>query len=538
MLLSSCYNNKVTKKPKNNSKKPPLVLLVLDGWGLAPKSPANAIEQAKTPNFDELWQNYSHTKLKASGRDVGLPPAQFGNSEAGHMNIGAGRVVDQDAVLISKEINTGKFFKNPAFEAASEHTRKNKSDLHIMGMLSNGQSAHSDPDHLLALLTWSRLKKIKNVYLHLFTDGRDSPPHAALKLVEALMRNLKNKEVKGKRTGEWIATVTGRFYAMDRKKDWSRTEQAYNAMVLGKGIRAKSPQAAITQSYNRGETDEFIPPYVIKRNGKPVAKIKNKDAIIFYNLRSDRARQLAKPFVQKEFNSLLNPNSFKRKKVLKNIVFSAMTDFGPDLGSILTAYPSEDLLATLPMVLAGRKQLYIAEKEKYAHVTYFFNGGYADPISGEDRVMIPSPDVKSYDLKPEMSAFKITSQVVKDLTHYQFIVINLANPDMVGHTGNIDACVKAVEAVDKCLGYLKKAVLDCQGTLVVTADHGNADKMLDLETGEMYTEHTDNPVPFIVVEPGKAKRKLKPGRLGDIGPTILKLMEIKKPKEMKGKTLF
>ena len=522
---------------KSNSKKPPLVLLILDGWGLAPKSPANAIELARKPNFDYCWENYPHTKLQASGKYVGLPPDQVGNSEAGHMNIGAGRAVGQDAVFISREINTGQFFKNPAFEAAYNHVKTNKSDLHIMGMLSNGQSAHSDPDHLLALLTWSRKKKIKNVYLHLFTDGRDSPPHASLKLVEALMRTLKNREAKGRRTGEWIATITGRFYAMDRKKDWSRTERAYNAMVLAKGIMVKSPQAAITQSYNRGETDEFIPPYVIKRNGKPVAKIKDNDAIIFFNLRSDRARQLAKPFVQKEFNKL-NDGEFKRQKVLKNIVFIAMTDFGPDLDSILTAYPSADLLGTLPMVLGKRRQLYIAEKEKYAHVTYFFNGGYADPVAGEDRIEILSPDVASYDLKPEMSVYKITAQVLERLSDYQFICVNFANPDMVGHTGNIKACTKAIGHTDKCLGKVKEAVLKKNGTLVITADHGNADKMLDLETGEMYTEHTGNPVPFIIVQPGKAKWKLKKGKLGDIAPTVLKLMGIDKVKEMKGKALF
>lgn len=523
------------KKPSPKIK--PTVLLILDGWGIAKPSPANAIEQAKKPNFDDCWKNYPHTKLQASGSFVGLPATQFGNSEAGHMNIGAGRIVDQDAVYISKEINTGRFFKNPAFTAAYKHLVKNNSDLHIMGMLSNGQSAHSDPDHLLALISWSRLKKIKNVYIHLFTDGRDSPPHSALKSVEALMRTLRNKESKTARSGEWIATITGRFYAMDRKKDWSRTEKAYNAMVLAKGINAKSPQEAITQSYNRGETDEFIMPYVIKRNGKPIAKIKDNDVVIFFNLRSDRARQLAKPFVQKDFDKM-NQGGFKRKKVLKNLAFVALTDFGPDLNSILTAYPSVDLLGTLPMVLGKKKQLYIAEKEKYAHVTYFFNGGYANPVAFEDRIEIPSLDIASYDLKPEMSVNELTSRVLKELDKYNFICINFANPDMVGHTGNIKACVKAIEACDKCLGKIKKAVLEKQGTLIITSDHGNADKMLDLETGEMYTEHTDNPVPFIIVNSVNKKIKLKSGKLGDIAPTILKLFKMNKTKEMKGKALF
>ena len=522
---------------KKNSKKPPFVLLILDGWGLAKPSPANAIEQAKKPNFDKIWKEYPHTQLEASGKDVGLPENQFGNSEAGHMNIGAGRVVDQDAVFISREINTGRFFKNPAFEVVYKHIQKNNSNLHLMGMLSNGESAHADPDHLWALISWARRKKIKNVYLHLFTDGRDSPPHASLKLVEALMRGLKNKEERGKWTGEWIATIMGRYYAMDRKKDWKKTEAAYDAMVSGRGINVKSPQAAITQSYNRGETDEFIPPYIIKRNGKPLAKINDDDAIIFFNLRSDRARQMAKPFVQENFDQM-NHGCFKRKKVLKNTIFVAMTDFGPDLGPILTAYPSADLFGTLPVVIDGRKQLYIAEKEKYAHVTYFFNGGYADPVSGEDRIEIPSPNVSSYDQKPEMSVHRITRRVIKELANYQFIVINFANPDMVGHTGNIKACVKAIEHVDKCLGEVKDALLAQKGTLIVTADHGNADKMLDLDTGEMYTEHTSNPVPFVIIDPRKRNLKLKRGKLGDIAPTILKLMGIRKPKEMKGKTLF
>jgi len=526
------------KKINSKKKKPPVVLLILDGWGLAKPSKANAIEQAKKPNFDYCWNNYPHTKLKASGKYVGLPPDQFGNSEAGHMNMGAGRIVVDDSVLISHEINSGKFFKNPAFESVHKHIQKNNSDLHLMGMLSNGQSAHADPDHILALLSWSRRKKIKNVYLHLFTDGRDSPPHAALKLTEAIMRGLKNKEIKGKRSGEWIATVIGRYYAMDRKKDWKKTEAAYNAMVLGKGVYAKSPQAAITQSYNRGETDEFIQPYVIKRNGKPIATIKDKDAVIFFNLRSDRARQLAKPFVQDNFNTLQNPNAFKRKKVLKDITFVALTDFGPDLGPIITAYPSEDLSGTLPMVLGISDHLYMAEKEKFAHVTYFFNGGYSDPVAGEDRIMIPSVNVKSYDKKPEMSVFKITNHLLKHLSNYEFICVNFANPDMVGHTGNIKACVKAIEACDECLGMVKKAVLAKKGTLIITADHGNAEKMLDLDTGEMYTEHTDNPVPFIVVGPDKNNIKLKNGKLGDIAPTILKMLNIKKVKEMKGKYLF
>lgn len=524
---------------KSEQPKPPVVLLVLDGWGVAPKSEANAIELARKPNFDRLWKNHSHTTLKAAGRDVGLPPDQQGNSEAGHMNIGAGRVVDQDSVMISKAINAGQFFKNPAFLAAFKHTKENNSDLHIMGMLSNGQSAHSDPDHLLALLAWARLKKVPNVYLHLFTDGRDSPPRSSLKMMEALLRSLKNKESEdGKtRSGEWIATVMGRFYAMDRKKDWSRTGKAYHAMVLGEGMEAESPQEAITQAYNRNETDEFIPPYIIKRGGKPIAQIKDNDAVIFFNLRSDRARQLAKPFVQPNFDEL-NVGEFERKKVLKNLLFVAMTDFGPDLDSILTAYPSEDLKGTLPMALHRCRQLYIAEKEKYAHMTYFINGGYADPVNGEVRELVDSPDIAHYDESPGMAVDVITERVVESLDSYDFIAINFAIPDMVAHTGNLEAGIKSVEIIDKQLVVLAGEVLKRDGKLIITGDHGNAEQMLDLETKEMYTEHTTNPVPLIIVENRKTKRSLSEGKLSDVAPTILKLMDIPQPKEMTGSCLF
>jgi len=518
-------------------QKKPLILLILDGWGIAPKSPANAIELARKPVFNRLWKQYSHTTLKAAGSAVGLPADQPGNSEAGHLNLGAGRVVEQDTVVINKAINTGQFFKNPAFEAAAKYVRKNRSNLHLMGLLSDGKSAHSDPDHLLALLVWARLKKIKNVYLHLFTDGRDSPPHAALKLLEALMRSLKNHESKGTRSGEWIATIMGRFYAMDRKKDWRRTESAYNAMVLGRGIAIRSPQAAITQAYNRGETDEFIRPYVIKRGGKAIGTMRDNDAVIFFNLRSDRARQMSKPFVQMAFNQR-NAGEFKRKKILKNLLFVAMTDFGPDLDSILTAFPAGDLKDTLTMALGGRRQLYIAEKEKYAHVTYFFNGGYADPVAGEDRVLINSPHVDNYARTPAMSTGEITSYVIKHLKQYDFITINFAIPDMVSHTGDLKAGIASVEAVDRGLYRLKHAVAAAGGTFIITADHGNAEKMLDLETGEMYTEHTNNPVPFILIESRRGKRTLKGGKLADVAPTVLKLMGVRKPKAMTGRPLF
>ncbi|MFH1661767.1 MAG: 2,3-bisphosphoglycerate-independent phosphoglycerate mutase [Candidatus Falkowbacteria bacterium] len=516
-------------KNKNNKKNNlPLILIILDGWGLAKKNKGNAVELAKTPTMDGLIKKYPNTTLCASGKRVGLPPKQTGNSEAGHMNIGAGRIIEQDIVKISKSINEGVFFKNAAFVEAIEHVKKNKSALHLMGMLSNGMSAHSDPDHMMALITLAREHKVDNIYLHLFTDGRDSPQYISLKLIEAIQRDYLKKEK--------IATIMGRFFAMDRKKKWERTERAYNALVLGEGIKIKSPQAAITQSYNKGENDEFIQPYVM-RDGQ---KINNNDSVIFFNLRSDRARQLAKVFVQKNFNKM-NKGAFKRKKVLKNLKFVTMTDFGPDLDNILTAYPGSNITETLPMILHDLHQLYISETEKYAHVTYFFNGGYDNPIDGESRYVVPSPDVKSYDETPSMSSSKLSKKVIHDLKNkkYDFTVLNFAAPDMVAHTGNLEAGIKCCHMVDKYLGKIVKAYLKEKGTILVTSDHGNIEEMVNLKTGEIDTEHSINPVPFILVNNELKNTKLiNNGILADIAPTILKLLNYKKPKEMTGKSLI
>ncbi|MFA5029425.1 MAG: 2,3-bisphosphoglycerate-independent phosphoglycerate mutase [Patescibacteria group bacterium] len=512
-------------KPKQSKK---VILLILDGWGIGKNDASNPIFLVRPKFINSLYKKYPHTQICASGRCAGLPPDQVGNSEAGHMNLGAGRVVDQDAVKISKQINTGEFFKNPAFLAAFSHVRKNNSALHLIGMLSNGQSPHSDPDHLLALLTMTRKYKVKRIYLHLFTDGRDSPQHSSLKSIMALERSLKPNEI--------IATVIGRFYAMDRKKSWDRTVRSYNAMTADHSEhRANSPQAGIMRAYNANITDEFIEPIVIYRKGKIIRRISDDDAIIFFNLRSDRARQLAKPFVQHDFEAA-NPGSekFPRKEILKNIVFVAMTDFGPDLDNILTAYPSEDLKNTLPFVLKNKKQVYIAESEKYAHVTFFFNGGYADPVAGEKRINVPSPRVRSYDAAPAMSTAAITKKVISSLKSYDFICANFACPDMIGHTGNLLAAKQTVKAVD---GYLKKVVSAClkqQATLIITADHGNIEYMRNLDTDEVVTEHTTNPVPFIVINKNfnRNSHLKKGGFLGNVAPTILKLLGIKKPKEM------
>jgi len=525
--------DKIKKTKESFTNCLPLALVILDGWGMAPANKGNAVTLAKTPVMDKISKEYPYTEIYAHGKYVGLPPQQDGNSEAGHMNIGAGRVVEQDAVRICKSINNGTFFRNPAFLEGVRHVKKNKSNLHLMGMLSNGGSAHSDPDHILALITMARKMGVNKVYLHLFTDGRDSPKYASLKLVEDIQKTFKN--------GESIATIIGRFYAMDRKKRWDRSEKTYNALVNGIGRKAESAQAAITEAYNRGEDDEFIEPYIISKNGKATPRINNNDSIIFFNLRSDRARQLAKIFVQKDFCEK-NKYCFTRKKILKNVKFIAMTDFGPDLDSIITAYPGIDLPETLPMQLRNLKQLYLAETEKYAHVTYFMNGGYADPVDDEIREVVPSPDVKSYSETPAMSSAALTKKIIHYLKakRFDFVLVNYAAPDMIGHTGNLKAGVECCHQVDQCLGELIKAYLAVNGTIIVTADHGNIEEMINLKTGEIDTEHSVNKVPFIIIN-NKLKKQIslkKSGSLCDIAPTVLHLLNLAKPKVMGGDSLI
>lgn len=522
-----------------------MILVILDGWGIDKPNKGNAVALAKTPTMDGLMRKYPHIRLHAHGKYVGLPRHQVGNSEAGHLNIGGGRLVEQDVIKITASINDGTFYKNSAFLGAIRHARKMSSRIHVMGMLSNGESPHSDPKHFFALLDLLKNNKINNICLHLFTDGRDSPKYAALKLINELEKKFNNNEK--------IGTIIGRFYAMDRKKKWGRTEKSYNALIIGKGRKAGSASAAITEAYNRGNSDEFIEPYVIGDKKEIAAtRISEGDSVIFFNLRSDRSRQLAKAFVQTDFNRM-NARSFTRKKKLKHLYFVAMTDFGPDLDDILTAYPSIDLKETLPMQLVDLKQLYIAETEKYAHVTYFFNGGYAGKVAGEDQLMVPSPDVKSYDEVPAMSSEKLVKAVIKNLSQhrgkrgqakpgwkYDFTVLNLAAPDMVGHTGNIKAATATCKIVDRFVGKIVKAYLAVNGTVLITADHGNIEKMINMDTGEIYTQHTTNPVPFIIANKKLRKKiKLRPnGALEDIAPTVLKLMGKKKPREMKGKSLI
>lgn len=518
---------------ENNKKDKLIVLAILDGWGIAPHNRGNAITLAKTPNVDSLCKKYPNTQLFACGHFVGLPDMIEGNSEAGHLNLGAGRLVKQDAVFINESIKDGTFYKNPAFLEAIKHVKKFNSSLHLMGLLSNHGSAHSQPEHIFELLKIIHSHNIQNIYLHIFTDGRDSSPHSAYEYIEELRKHFLGNER--------IVTVIGRFYAMDRTKNWARTKRAYDALVSCEGRKVKGARDAIIQAYNRGETDEFISPSVVCHKQKPLGNIKDNDAIIFFNLRSDRARQLTKTFVQPDFEKN-NHGTFERKKKPKNLKFVAMTDFGPDLPGISTAYPSRDVKKSLPMVLKDQKQLYIAEKEKFAHVTYFFNGGYADPVAGEDRIMIPSPLVDSYDKTPEMKARELTKKIINDLNKnkYSFVTVNYCNPDMIGHTGNLRAGIRCVEIVDDCVGKLYSQIIKQDGILIVTSDHGNVEEMINLKTGEIDTRHSKNPVPFILAgKKFKSIMKLKKEEsLSSVAPTILDIFDINQPKEMKGETLI
>lgn len=526
------------KELLKSSEGKPTILIIMDGWGIAPESRGNAVTLARTPRLDALAAAFPNTLLAASGKAVGLPPGQDGNSEAGHMNLGAGRIAEQDAVRISKNISNGTFFKNPAFLEAVHHAKKSGGRIHLMGMLGNNMTAHSDPDHLLALIAFLKKMAVAPISLHLFTDGRDSPKYAAIKLIRHLEDSF---------TGiETVNTIMGRFYAMDRKKAWERTEKAYNILTgnCPETVACRfSPNAeeAITEAYNRGESDEFIEPYIIGQPGRMTPRIADGDSVIFFNLRSDRARQLAKAFVQKDFEGR-NPRAFRRSKPLLNLRFVAMTDFGPDLDNILSAFPSPDLDQTLPMQLKELKQLYAAESEKYAHVTYFMNGGYADPVAGESRLLVPSPEVRSYDQTPAMSTDKLVSAALANLKkkRYDFTALNLAAPDMIGHTGNLAAAIACCEAVDRAVGRLADAYLKAGGTMLLTADHGNVESMLNLETGEIDTEHTTNPVPFILAnrQLKKSLRLREGGVLGDVAPTLLELLGLDKPRLMSGRSLI
>ncbi len=507
----------------------PVVLMVLDGYGLNEKKEGNAIAQAKTPVMDQLMAECPFQKGNASGLSVGLPDGQMGNSEVGHMNIGAGRIIYQELTRITKAIEDGDFFKNKALLAAIENVKKHGSDLHLFGLLSDG-GVHSHNTHLYGLLELAKQNGIENVYVHPFLDGRDTAPTSGKGFMEELQEKMTQIGV-GK-----IASVHGRYYAMDRDNNWDRTEKAYNALVAGEGKKATDAVQAVADSYAEEVNDEFVVPTVIEEDGKPVATVKANDSIIFFNFRPDRARQITRAFCDEKFEHFNRVNGFMP------LTFVCFTDYDETIGNKLIAFEKESIDNTFGEFLAanGKTQLRLAETEKYAHVTFFFNGGVEEPNKNEDRSLVKSPAVATYDLQPEMSAPEVGERLTAAIVSgkYDVIVINFANPDMVGHTGVIPAAIAAVERIDQCVGAAVEAVKKVNGVLFICADHGNAEQMIDYETGAPFTAHTTNPVPFILVNYDDAYTLREGGCLADIAPTLIEIMGLEQPKEMTGKSLL
>ena len=503
------------------SMKTPTTLIIMDGFGLGPKYPGNAVENTPKPHLENIFKECPGCRLSASGLDVGLPDGQMGNSEVGHTNIGAGRVVFQDLPHISRDIDSGEFFKNPAYLEAMEHCREWGTALHLMGLLSDG-GVHSHITHLFALVKMAKEQGLEKVYVHCFLDGRDVPPSSGKSYVEQLQAKLDELG-----TGR-IATVMGRYYAMDRDKRWDRVQRAYDAIALGEGIFEENPAAAVQKSYDSGVTDEFMEPVVCAKG----AQVRDNDSIIFYNFRPDRAREITRCFVDEDFQDV------ERKKGFVPVDFVCTTEYDATMPNVTVAYPRQKLENIFGEYISklGLTQLRIAETEKYAHVTFFFNGGVETVFPGEDRVLIASPKVATYDLQPEMSAYQVTEEAVKRIESgaYDVIILNFANCDMVGHTGVYEAACRAVTAVDECVGRVVEATSRMGGVSLITADHGNAERMAD-EDGEPFTAHTTNLVPFYIVG---ASVRLRDGRLADIAPTMLDLMGLEKPKEMDGETLI
>ncbi len=515
----------------------PIILIVLDGWGINPNIEGNAIKKANLPTIDKLNKNYPLVALQASGISAGIPWGEPGNSEVGHTILGSGKIIYQNLPRITLSIQDRSFFANEVLFEGMQNVVRNKSSLHLMGLLSEG-SIHSSKEHLFALMEMAKDQKVENVYIHIFTDGRDSPPTSGIKVVSELQDKIRMMGV-GK-----IATICGRNWAMDRNNNWDRTEKAYLMLTEGIGEQISDPIDYLNKSYEKNVTDEYINPGVVSENGKPLTTIQDNDTVIFFNFREDRARQLTKAFVIPEFKKV------KRKKLLK-LDFITMTEYEKDL-PVKVVFPPEKTVNGLGEVLSnhGKKQLRIAETEKYAHVTYFFNGGREEPWPGEDRILVPSPSVAKYDMEPEMSAAKITQRTIEqiELNKYDFILMNYANADMVGHTGNLEAAIKAVTAIDKSLSLLIPVVLKNNGCLLITADHGNAEEMTDPYTGQVITEHSINPVPlwFITKDNHREKSETEieesqkniSGLLSDVAPTILELFHIEKPTEMNGESLL
>lgn len=502
--------------------------MVLDGYGLSDKTEGNAIAMADTPVMDKLMKEYPFVKGNASGSYVGLPDGQMGNSEVGHMNIGAGRIIYQDLTRITKAIADGDFFKNEELLAAMENCKKNNSDLHLFGLLSSG-GVHSHISHVYGLLEMAKKNGVSNVYVHAFLDGRDTPPASGKDFVAQLEEKMAEIGV-GK-----VASLAGRYYAMDRDNNWDRVEQAYRSLTTGEGKQAESAVAAMEASYAENVTDEFVVPTVITENGKPLSVVKENDSVIFFNFRPDRAREMTRAFCDDKFTGFDRP--------FLKLTFVCFKDYDESIPNKLIAFEKESIANTFGEYLAkcGKKQLRLAETEKYAHVTFFFNGGVEDPNVDEFRLLVNSPkDVPTYDLKPEMSAPEVGMDLVEAIKSdkYDVIVINFANPDMVGHTGVIPAAVKAVEKVDELVGKAVQAVKDVDGVLFICADHGNAEKMIDYETGAPHTAHTTNPVPFILVNYDDSYTLRDGGSLCDIAPTLIQIMGLNQPAEMTGKSLL
>ena len=501
--------------------KTPTTLIIMDGFGLEGPSAGNAVVNAPTPNLDRIFRDFPGCRLSASGLDVGLPEGQMGNSEVGHTNMGAGRVVFQDLPHISRDIESGEFFKNPAYLEAMSNCREWGSALHLMGLLSDG-GVHSHITHLFALLKMAKEQGLEKVYIHCFLDGRDVPPSSGKSYVEQLQAEIQKLGV-----GQ-IATVMGRYYAMDRDKRWDRVQKAYDAIACGEGTFEADAAEAVQKSYDAGVTDEFVVPVVCVKN----AQVRDNDSIIFFNFRPDRAREISRCFVDEDFTDI------QRRTGFLSVDFVCTTEYDATLPNVTVAYPHQKLVNTFGEYISklGLTQLRIAETEKYAHVTFFFNGGVEEVFPGEDRCLIPSPKVATYDLQPEMSAYQVTEEAVKRIESgaYDVVILNFANCDMVGHTGGYDAACKAVSTVDECVNRVVEATSKMGGVSLITADHGNAERMSDAN-GEPFTAHTTNLVPFYIVG---ASVQLRDGRLADIAPTMLDLMGLEKPSEMDGKTLI
>ncbi|HEV3468376.1 MAG TPA: 2,3-bisphosphoglycerate-independent phosphoglycerate mutase [Pyrinomonadaceae bacterium] len=509
-----------------NNGRGPLALIILDGWGYTAEREANAIALAETPFYDEFLEKYPHTLIEASGTCVGLPDRIMGNSEVGHLNLGSGRVIMTDVRRIDYSVETGEFFSNEPVAAAMDAARARGGALHLMGLLSDGL-VHSSQEHLYALLRMAKRRGLPRVYAHCFLDGRDTPPSSALTYVRRLQEKI--KEIG---CGE-IATVCGRYYAMDRDRRWERTERAYRCLVRAEGVRASDPLAAIRSSYERGVTDEFVEPVVVTRaDGSPVATIREGDAVVFYNFRADRARQITRALAVEGFDAFPTP-------ARPRVDFVCFTVYDKTF-NLPVAFPQLQHKNILAEVFAslGVRNYRLAETEKYAHVTYFFNGGTEVEFPSERRLLVPSPKVATYDLMPEMSAFKVTDKVLRaiDEGETDVFIVNFANPDMVGHTGNLPKTIEAVQYVDTCLGWITKALKTARGTCLITADHGNCEQMLDFNTGQPHTAHTNNPVPFHLIDDDLRGVKLRPdsGSLQDVAPTILGLLGIPQPPDMTG----